>query len=113
MRKRGPSFLVLLWKTPGIVVPAVPNGFTVEVAPGGQWQWQRMASLYLGIHVRVFSTWTLGEKPTAQHRAFKESELLGFLCSCFDHTLTYFDLRADQAWTAAPETGKLKIPQQL
>lgn len=68
---------------------------------------------YLGIHVPVFSTWTLGEKPTAQPRAIKESELLGFLCSSFDHALTYFDLRADQAWRAAPETGKLKIPEQL
>lgn len=34
---------------------------------------------YLGLHIPVFSTWTLGEKPTAQHRAFKESELASWL----------------------------------
>lgn len=66
---------------------------------------------YLGIHICVFSTWPLGEKLSTKPL---ESELASaFLCSCFDHTLTYFDLRARQAWRAAPETGKLKIPQQL
>lgn len=69
---------------------------------------------HLGIHIPVFNTWTLGEEPTAQHRAFKESELASrFLSSCFDHALTSFDLRAGQTWRAAPETGRLKIPQQL
>lgn len=30
---------------------------------------------YLGIHISVFSTWTLAEEPRVQCRAFKESEL--------------------------------------
>lgn len=34
---------------------------------------------YLGVHISVFSTWTLGEEPTAQRRAFKESELASWL----------------------------------
>lgn len=70
---------------------------------------------YLGLHVPVFSTWTLGEKSQqlSTEPLKSQSWPLGFLCSCFDHTLTYFDLGAGQAWRAATETGKLKIPQQL
>jgi len=63
---------------------------------------------YLAIHVPVFCTWTLGEESLKS-----QSWPRGFLCSCSDCTLTYFDLRAGQAWRAAPETGKLKTPQQL
>lgn len=100
--------------TPGIVVPAAPSRFMVEVALGGQRKWQGMVILTWG-----YTSPSSGNGPLGRSQEFSveplksQSWLLGFLCSCFEHILTYFDLRAGQAWRAAPVTGKLKIPQQL
>lgn len=56
---QGPHFSGSSLDTPGAVLPAVPSSFMAKVALGGQYQRQRM----------VFSSWTLGEKPTTQCRA--------------------------------------------
>lgn len=56
--------------TSGVVLAAVLSSFMAEVTLGGQCQQQRM----------VFSSWILGEKPTAQCRAVTVGA--GLVASC-------------------------------